>query len=100
MNSAAKSSVPIGLLSPEGCILHPGNNHLILDTNYGTREIKRNDERGMDCWIKEGRGRCILTILSIDAAAMAVFSKGVLELQDDECSYKTESLHWGLSILM
>jgi hypothetical protein len=100
VNSTAKSSVPTGLLSLEGCILHPDSNHSILDTNCGTREIKRNDERGMDCWIREGRGRGILTILCIDAAAMVVFSKGMLELRDDECSCKTESLHWGLSILM
>lgn len=100
MNSAAKSSVPIGLLSPVGCILHPGSNHSILDTNCSMREIKRNDVRGMDCWIREGRGRGILTILCTDAAAMAMFSKGMLELRDDECNGKMESLHWGLSILM
>ena len=52
MNSVVKSSGPT-VLSPVGCVLQPDNDHSILDINCGMREIKRNDERGMDCWIRE-----------------------------------------------
>ena len=79
MNSAAKSSVP-AVLSPVGCVFQPTSDHSILDTNCGIREIKMNDESGMDCWTREGRERGVLTILCTEAAAMPVFSKGVLEL--------------------